>query len=229
VEEEKTVEGGEDMDSSVPRVAALALLVGVTLISPAVWAQTRNSVTGEAYGVLAKIDAQSDTVTVNRTPTAVLRGGGMVVSRSSGIDVPGYVTTGRLTVTAAGSKDPAGSRVLSTAEVDRLNILDGLVTAERAVAVSGSAGNGVTAASNAEGSGFFGLVVNGVPFGDVTPAPNTTIEIPGGVVILNEQIPRGDGITTTALTVQMVHVVLSGDPIGDIVVLSSSTGVTFSP
>jgi len=48
-------------------------------------------------------------------------------------------------------------------------------------------------------------------------------------VILNEQIPSGDGITSTALTVQMVHVVLSGDRIGDIVVLSSSTGVTLSP
>jgi hypothetical protein len=214
---------------TMTRVTALALLVSVTLISPAVWAETRNSVTGEAYGVFAKVDAQRGTVTVNRTPRAVLRGGGMVVSRSSGIDVPGYLTTGRLTVNTTGSMDSAGSRVLSTAEVDRLNILDGLVTAERAVAMSGSAGNGATAASNAEGSGFFGLVVNGVPFGDVTPAPNTTIEIPGGVVILNEQIPSGDGITTTGLTVQMVHVVLSGDRVGDIVVLSSSTGVTLSP
>jgi hypothetical protein len=218
-----------DRRGTMTRVAALALMVGVTLISRAVWAQTRDSATGEAYGAFAKIDAQRDTVTVNRTPRAVLRGGGMVVSRSSGINVPGYLTTGRLTVNTTGSIDSPGSSALSTAEVDRLNILDGLVTAERAVAVSGSAGNGVTAASNAEGSGLFGLVVNGVPFGDVTPAPNTTIEIPGGVVILNEQIPSGDGITTTALTVQMVHVVLSGDRIGDIVVLSSSTGVTFSP
>ena len=189
--------------------------------------------TGEAYGVAATIAAQGDAgavVRVNRTPRAfLLNRGGTAVAQSSGVDEPGYVTTGRLTVNLRGSIDKAGAKALSTAEVEGLNILDGLITAERVVAVSSSAGDGTMAASNVEGSGFFGLIVNGVPFGDVTPAPNTTMEIPGGVVILNEHSPSGDGITAAALTVNMVHVMLRGELIGDIVVLSSSSGVTVSP
>jgi hypothetical protein len=134
-----------------------------------------------------------------------------------------------MTVSTRGSIEAVGAQALGSSEVERVNIRDGLITAQRVVAVSGSAANGVSAASNAEGSTIVGLVVNGVPHGDGLPAPNTTIGIPGGVVILNEQAPRGDGVTTTGLSVNMIHVVLSGELTGDIVVGSGSSGVSFSP
>jgi len=53
--------------------------------------------------------------------------------------------------------------------------------------------------------------VAGVPVtsGDGAVAPNTNIGLPGvGYVVLNEQIPSGDGVTSTGLTVNMIHVYL---------------------
>src|SRR5205814_8467236 len=75
--------------------------------------------------------------------------------------------------------------------------------------------------------------INGSAPVDVTPSPNTTIPIPGGAVILNEQIFEGDGVHTSALTVNMIHVVLN-DPLtgtitGDIVVSSAHSDVNFVP
>ena len=50
----------EDRRGAMTRVAALALLVGVTAMPPAVWAQTRASVTGEAYGSARHRDGDQD-------------------------------------------------------------------------------------------------------------------------------------------------------------------------
>jgi hypothetical protein len=99
--------------------------------------------------------------------------------------------------------------------------------------MSSSTADGSTARSTAEGSTLIGLSINGYTPGDVTPAPNTTIPIPGGAVILNEQIESGDGVHTSALTVNMIHVVLK-DPLtgtitADIVVSSAHSDVNFVP
>ncbi len=61
-------------------------------------------------------------------------------------------------------------------------------------------------------------------------APNTTLALPGvGYVILNEQIPTGDGVTTTGITVNMIHVVLqnalTGVQTGEIIVGSATSAV----
>src|SRR3989475_7878553 len=52
------------------------------------------------------------------------------------------------------------------------------------------------------------LVVNGVQvttFGDATVAPNTRITLPGvGYVVLNEQLPTGDGVHASGLTVNQI-------------------------
>jgi hypothetical protein len=78
-----------------------------------------------------------------------------------------------------------------------------------------------------------GLSIGGSPPTDVTPSPNTRISIPGATVILNEQIASGDGVRTSALTVNMIHVVLN-DPLtgvitGDIIVASAHSDVNFVP
>src|SRR2546428_790503 len=98
------------------------------------------------------------------------------------------------------SRGPLGIEMLESRErpgsatVEHVNILDGLVTSNLVVAMCASFGDGTTASSNAEGSTLLNLTVNGVFMGDVTPAPNTTIAIPGvGSVILNEQTTGGDG------------------------------------
>ena len=53
--------------------------------------------------------------------------------------------------------------------------------------------------------------------------PNTQVSLPGvGYVVLNEQIPTGDGVHATGLTVNMIHVYLTdpilGTPAGEIVI-----------
>src|SRR6266700_2351683 len=99
-------------------------------------------------------------------------------------------------------------RVINKDTVQRLAALGlavgltvGFVTAGIAQTVSGSA----------YGSSFENLVVAGVPVttGDAAVAPNTQMSLPGvGYVVLNEQIPTGDGVTSSGLTVNMIHVYL---------------------
>src|SRR5437763_10426769 len=64
--------------------------------------------------------------------------------------------------------------------------------------------------SDAAGSTFTNLTVAGQSFsGDQAVAPNTNVSLPGvGYVVLNEQIPTGDGVTSSGMTVNMVHVYL---------------------
>jgi hypothetical protein len=62
---------------------------------------------------------------------------------------------------------------------------------------------------------FDGLVINGMPV-DST-APNQTIYIPGGRIVVNEQIASAGGIVVNAL-----HIVAGGV---DVVIASASAGV----
>ena len=64
------------------------------------------------------------------------------------------------------------------------------------------------------------------------PAPNTRMDLPGvGYVVFNEQIPTGDGVTSSGITVNMIHVVLQQlglfgyETTGEIIVGSASSGV----
>src|SRR2546425_7749476 len=65
--------------------------------------------------------------------------------------------------------------------------------------------------SSADGSTFTNLAIAGVGSlsGDSPIAPNMNISLPGvGYVVLNEQIPSGDGVSSSGLTVNMIHVYL---------------------
>jgi hypothetical protein len=78
-----------------------------------------------------------------------------------------------------------------------------------AVAVQGEAGTASCLISN--------LSINGVPI-DVTGAPNQTIAIPGGRVVINEQ-----RISAASTTVNALHAVVTG--VADIVVASATAGI----
>src|SRR3989441_1946000 len=63
--------------------------------------------------------------------------------------------------------------------------------------------------SSADGSTFTNLAIAGVGSlsGDSPIAPNMNISLPGvGYVVLNEQIPSGDGVSSSGLTGNMIHV-----------------------
>src|SRR6266540_1336020 len=112
---------------------------------------------------------------------------------------------------AAGSAQSVGGQAHSTSSAASVNILNGLITADEVVAnVMSSASQG-GAFSDAAGSTFTNLAIAGVGSlsGDSPVAPNTNISLPGvGYVVLNEQIPSGDGVTSSGLTVNMIHVYL---------------------
>jgi len=208
----------------------VALATGLNLPLTAA-ANPPNSVSGEAYGVFAHVETAAATVTIGKTPRVVLPPeGGMDEEQVASLSIPGVVASETLTVITSGAIGAEAASAQSSATVEQVDILNGLVTASLVVAMSSSTGDGSTATSSAEGSTLLDLTVNGVFMGDVTPAPNTTIGIPGvATVILNEQIAGGDGVRTTTLTVNMIHVVLNGAASGEIIVASAHSDVDFTP
>jgi hypothetical protein len=149
------------------------------------------------------------------------------VGEAQTFGVPAAVDASWLTAVTTGSMRGApdrGSSVQSVSEIEGVNILGGLIQARNVTAIANSYSTSSAAASNADGSGFVGLVVNGIAVAaDV--APNTRIDLLGvGYVILNEQTRTGDGITTSGLTVNMIHVYQSTG--GEIIVGSASSSVS---
>ncbi len=211
------------MQHYVLSLAAIGLLVGATNARP-------NSVSGEAFGV--SVNAAG--VRVGPTPHVVLPpDGGMVRDQLLNITVPNVAASTTLGVVTTGSIGPNTASAQSSATVEQVSLLNGTVAAQLVVAISSSTANGSTATSTAEGSTLIGLSINGSPPVDMAPSPNTTILIPGGAVILNEQITGGDGVHTSTLTVNMIHVVLrdplTGTITADIIVSSAHSDVNFIP
>lgn len=211
-------------------LAALSLMIGFS-VGSAGTAQAANSVSGEAYGVFVNVGNSSAAVIVGKTPRVVLPpGGGMDEEQVARVSIPDALSSETLTVITTGAIGENAASAQSSATVEQVDLLNGLITAKLVVAMSSSTGDGNTATSEAEGSTLIDLTVNGVFMGNVTPPPNTKIEIPGvATVILNEQTAGGDGVRTTALTVNMIHVVLTGALTGDIIVASAHSDVSFSP
>jgi hypothetical protein len=149
--------------------------------------------------------------------------GGMADSELASVAVPSTLAADALASITAGQLDQTLVSATTTSQAANVNVLNGLITAQAVLAVATSYANGVTATSESNGSALVGLVVNGVNYADSPPAPNTQVSLPGvGYVVLNEQMPVGDGARSTGLTVNMIHVYLtdpaSGTPAGDIVV-----------
>jgi hypothetical protein len=211
-------------------VSVSATMVLLALPAPAQAWNTETSVSGEAFGVFVNVAVAGGSVMVPKRPDVVLPpGGGMVEDEVLSVSFPGTIVSNTLRVITTGAIGPNSASAQSSATVEGLNIRDGLVTADLVVAMASSTSNGSTATSSADGSALIGLSVNGTAITEAPP-PNTRIPILGvGEVILNEQIFDGDGVTTTALTVNMIHVVLSGAAgTGDIIVSSAHSDANFA-
>jgi hypothetical protein len=192
----------------VNRLAAIGLVFGLT-VGVAV-AGVAQSVTGQAYSTYVNTPVASSA----QSPLAVLpavsgtdgaeadaAGAAVSVPNALSSDFLNSITSGELGATEAGAQ--------STASAADINILNGLITADEVVANVMSSRTASGAVSNADGSTFQNLVVAGVPVtsADGPVAPNTNIALPGvGYVVLNEQIPSGDGVSSSGLTVNMIHV-----------------------
>jgi hypothetical protein len=80
-----------------------------------------------------------------------------------------------------------------------------------AVAISGAAGSATSEIDN--------LAINGLPIA-ITGAPNQTVAIPGGQLVINEQTVSSNGSTM----VNALHVTVSG--IADVVIASAAAGIS---
>ena len=196
------------------------MLLALGIISGTLRAQT--SVSGRAFGASV------------RTPVTYLQSGQVTLPSEGGFVVADVdavsaleVSVDALTTMTSGATDIAASTAQSTAHLENVNVLNGVITAQTVIAatsswVSGSAGR------NALGSSFTNLTVNGMLLGsgDYLPAPNTRVDLPGvGFAVLNEQIASG----ASGITVNMIRVVLrdalTGLPTGEIIVASASSSV----
>jgi hypothetical protein len=200
------------------RVTTILLALG--LIPGALRAQT--SVSGQALGAAVRTAAtnlQSGQVTLPP-------GGGF---RAADVDALSAleVSVDALSTMTSGATDIQASTAQSTAHLENVRVLNGVITAETVIAATASWISDVTG-RNTLGSTFTSLVVNGVPLGsgDYLPAPNTRLTLPGvGYVVLNEQIPSG----ASGITVNMIHVVLqdalTGLTTGEVILASASSSV----
>ena len=223
--------------------AALVLIAGLTMgFQTAAVAQ---AVSGRAYGAYANTPLGSTA----QAPLAVLPAfagtdGDMAQAGSDGLSAGSALSADFLNSVTTGARGrggiPSNAGAQSVASLGNINILSGVIRATGVIANTASTRTGGSAVSDANGSSFSDLVVAGVPVttGDGNVAPNTRIELPNvGYVILNEQQRTGDGVTSSGITVNMIHVVMQ-EPIlgllgqvtgyrtvGEIIVGSASSSV----
>src|SRR5438309_7446348 len=194
----------------VNRLAALGLVVGLVAGLAAVG--SAQSVGGQAYSTYVNTPLGSSA----QSPLAVLpavsgtdgaeadaEGGAMSVAGALSSDFLNSITSGEIGAAEAGAQ--------STSSAASVNILNGLITADEVVANVMSSVGQSGAFSSADGSTFTNLAIAGVGSlsGDSPIAPNMNISLPGvGYVVLNEQIPSGDGVSSSGLRGSMIRVYL---------------------
>jgi len=211
----------------VNRLAVVGLVVGLTAAFAV--AGVGQSVGGQAYSTYVNTPlGSSGQSTLAVLPAVSGTDGAEADAEGTALNVAGALSSDFLNSITSGEIGPAEAGAQSTASAASVNILNGLITADEVLAnVTSSAGQS-GAFSNADGSTFTNLAIAGVGSlsGDSPVAPNTNISLPGvGFVVLNEQIPSGDGVTSSGLTVNMIHVYLQSLTGGGCTILGCLPGV----
>ena len=116
------------------------------------------------------------------------------------------LTLGTGDTTAFSGPSGGGTLVRTTAKVESLSLLNGLVSATTITAVAQETYQGGVRTRSTKGSGFVGLRVAGLVV-PVTARPNTKLTLPGiGYVVVNEQIVPASGGRTK---VSGIHIVVT--------------------
>ncbi|MGH9263821.1 MAG: choice-of-anchor P family protein [Acidimicrobiales bacterium] len=199
-------------------VLAVAFSVAVLLASPAAHADV-DSAEGMATGVVVSgfLGAIPPTPTVavvadeTSTPAAL----GPFTDTAAGTSLPTFpalFSTGALSVTTSAG-DLTGENHAGFVEARTLaqnvNAGAGMATATSIASSCRADGNGSAGTTVIQGG-----MLNGQPFGNGTPAPNTVIDVPGiGTVTLNEQV-RGDVPGSASIIVNAVHARYASGPGG---------------
>ena len=164
---------------------------------------------GYAFGDYAVISSSLNKLTSGPTAPVGLActTAPTTVTNSASISLGSITSTGSAQSTISTSRTATSASIQVTSDIENLNILSGLITAERIhVAASSTATSaGATSTNN---STFTSLNIAGLPQGD--PAPNTLKYLPGvGYVILNEQLGPVNGSTATSISVYGVDVFIT--------------------
>lgn len=209
------------MELRGPRMFALVAFTAVSGLALFAERAAAQSVGGTAYGTY--VNALGVTT---QSPVATLpSSGGMAVGDAETFGVSGAIDARWLKAVTTGAVDNPVSSAQSTSELENVSVLSGLITADVVTAIASSYRNASGAASDAEGSSFVNLVVNGVSV-TTDVAPNTRVDLPGvGYVLLNEQRRAGDGVTSSGMTVNMIHVYLQSLIGGGCTLLGCTPGV----
>jgi len=193
-----------------PITGATQLLGGVPtsiLPLPIGGGGTTQTVTGIASAVQAT--SLGTTTTLASTGTLSSLTEAREASRLRG-SVPALLSADALHATAIGLSD----RVASQASLGNLVLGIGTISiGADAVLAQAEAGAGSATGSSVLGN----LTLDGVPV-DVSGAPNQTIPIPGGRLVINEQTATAGGIVVNAL-----HLVIDG--VADVVLGSTTAAV----
>lgn len=154
--------------------------------------------------------------------------GDVLTNNINALSFPGVLTSGTGSTTAFGGLVSTGTVSQLTAEVQNVNLLTGLITADEVQAVSKSQ-VGTTGSFSTDGSQFSRLRVLGADYPS-NVSPNTRVNLPGiGYVILYERIGSASSNQAQA-RVNMLHVFVTtnnllGLPVGtEITVASAKSG-----
>ncbi|HEU5465259.1 MAG TPA: choice-of-anchor P family protein [Gemmatimonadales bacterium] len=192
--------------------------VGLLLAAfPLAGQRSLTTATGSSMAVSVKSNGTTQQFAVAMLPA----GGGQASDDAAMVSTPQLTSASTAAVTAGEvDTDGLGSQQ-SVATASNVNLLNGLITADKVVGIASVTSNGNKSSGDYDGSVITNLTVNGtlVSGSDFTPAPNTKMTIPGGYVVLNEQASAGHG-KGTSVSVNMIHVYLSS---GDEIVVGAAS------
>jgi hypothetical protein len=204
----------------------VAVLLPVCLAAPGARScqSATTTYTGEAFAASVNVLGIRTTI----SDTGPLPGnGGSLSAQLASIDLPGVLNLGLLTESTTGGSNRTSSQS-SVANVAvtaaGIGITASVLTSNATAQACGSASPSV-----AGGSNIADLTVNGQPI-TVTGAPNQTVPLLIGSLIINEQISSVTSSSCGAsanIQVNALHLTVAG--IANVVISSSQAGVSCTP
>jgi len=211
----------EMLTAVVTEANSFGLPVGSRIVvAHAVSGYSRTDVKAELGGHAYAAQALTTTDLIkNRVGRAALvvvgcegTGGKVRTNNVNSLDVGQTLSSGTGTTTAYGKQLATGGVAKTTATVEDLSLLNGLITADAVKAVAQDRFTDGQRTSSTEGSGFVNLKVGDVLV-PLDAAPNTRLNLPGiGYVIVNEQqVPSSLTSSTARVKVNGLRIVIRKD------------------
>jgi hypothetical protein len=186
---------------------------------------------GHAYAAQALTTTNLIKNRVGRAALVVLgcegTSGKVRTNNVNSLDVGQTLSSGTGTTSAYGKQLATGGVARTTATVEDLSLLSGLITADAVKAVAQDKVRGGNRTSSTEGSRFVNLKVGETSVA-IEPAPNTRLPLPGiGYVIVNEQQVPSSPTSAVRVKVNGLRVVIRKDnilglPVGTQIVVANA-------